>query len=39
MIINELLLIFSAHALEWVESTLKVSFKCFTSLNNFIHDV
>jgi len=38
MIINQFLLIFFVHALEWVESTFKISSESAASLNDFVHD-
>jgi len=39
MIGNKLVLIFCRHTLKWIELTLKVSFKCLTGLDNFVHDL
>ena len=38
VIIDELLLVFFGHALEWVESTLEVTFESVACLNDFVHD-
>jgi len=38
MVINELLLSGGVHTVKWVESSLKVTFECIASSNNFCHD-